>query len=157
VIEIRPPKALTPKQMAEVVCLVESGGEVRAKDLAHNLSRCHLIGTTVQDDATVCVAAIKRPASHYVQKIAKQSEYALHSAGAEFGYVVTHPDFRSRKLAGELSNALLSSYPGSVFATCRLDNIGIIKILSRNGFAHVGKPYPSFMLGRALITLWIRG
>jgi hypothetical protein len=97
------------------------------------------------DDELLAVAALKSPTEGYRDDVFRKAGVRISSADYEheLGWVFVVPAHRGDRIAETLCLRLVASVPGScVFATTRLDNVAMIRILLALDFAQVGKPYP---------------
>jgi len=96
-------------------------------------------------DALKGIAALKRPDERYRRDLSQWADAPPDFADyqLELGWVFVAPTYRGRGIAKHLCRQLLALAPASrVFATTRVNNDLMIRILDALGFARVGRPFP---------------
>jgi RimJ/RimL family protein N-acetyltransferase len=146
---------LSEELLRRIEILIKLRDEVENEDLGRRLARCQKIAIGKNDDALICIAALKAKRPLKNAAVSNSSGYTLSDDAVEFGYVVTHPDFRRRGIARDLCAQILETTKGNLYATVRSDNDSMGKILESNGFVKVGHAWASRQPGRSL-NLWIR-
>jgi ribosomal protein S18 acetylase RimI-like enzyme len=152
------PHQMTRTQLDAVQAVIREGSEVATRNLVEYLNSARRIGFVVCDEQLACVGAIKAARLSYIRTISRKSGYALEPENCvgEFGYVVTRAAFRRRGLARALSAELLKDFVGNLYATTRDDNPGIHAIVRENGFASVGRKWPSTEHPESALMLWVK-
>jgi RimJ/RimL family protein N-acetyltransferase len=91
------------------------------------------------------IVAIKRPtANHLLEVFRKANEGAMPgNFSLELGWAYTVDSYRGKGICNELVQAILKVETENLFATTRCDNLPMQKILNKNGFKVIGKPYES--------------
>jgi hypothetical protein len=157
-ITILTPLDITEAQFEAVQALIVEGGEVATTNLTQYLKSAHRVGTIVSNGQLACVGAIKAARADYIRNVSRKSGFALEAEGCigEFGYVVTRKAFRRRGLARALSDQLLKTFEGVLYATTRDDNPGIHTIVNENGFVNVGRKWRSTEHPASSLMLWLK-
>jgi GNAT superfamily N-acetyltransferase len=96
-------------------------------------------------DTLSAIAALKAPNERSRRDVFKNADVAVSPDDykRELGWVFVVPAHRGNRIATGLCQELLACVPTSgVFATTRIDNVLMIRILRALGFERAGKPYP---------------
>ena len=136
--------------------MVEEGGEVDPRGLLERVKAAYLLAYVAYEDRLIGVGAIKRPADSYVQYVSDRSGYDLKGYFAELGWIYISTAERKRGLAYRISEKLCESYGSPMFATTRIDNIGMQRILGKLGFAKKGRQYDSVEHPGIKIQVWVK-
>lgn len=125
--------------------LVVEGGEVGGAKLTVNIARARILVVAMQAGKICGATALKRPQQTYRNRVATQAgvKLAQEDYPFELGYVYLEPILRRRGLSHRMvASALQHCDAGGVFATVRVDNLGMRATLATAGFAAVGSDYP---------------
>jgi ribosomal protein S18 acetylase RimI-like enzyme len=143
--QLKEPTACTAGQRRDFARLVRQGFEGSDDGLAHRIEEAHLLGfyyTT--GEGLAAVAALKSPGERYRSDVFEKAGVAASPGDyrLELGWVYVVPAHRGKQVAEKLCRQLLACVPAScVFATTRISNAVMIRILLSLGFERVGKPY----------------
>ncbi len=150
--EIKGPHDCSEKERPEFVRLVITGGQVRAKTqedqdrLRRHVGEARWLGFCRDAGTLVGIAAIKKPESSYrndVFKAAGEYKWASYYE-LEFGWAYTRPRHRKKGICDMLTRLLMAKVEGEpVFATTRVNNVGMQGILENHDFERIGKDYLS--------------
>jgi ribosomal protein S18 acetylase RimI-like enzyme len=146
---------LSTEAMRRIEALVTLGDEVENEDLDQRLARCQKIAIAKVGDELTCTAALKAARPWKNASVSKMSGFTLSDDAVEFGYVVTHPEFRQQGMARDLCAKILETIKGNLYATVRSDNDSMRRILESNGFVKAGHAWASRQPDKSL-NLWIR-
>lgn len=154
----REPSDCDGKDIGDFMALVLAGGEVTPKGLEDRIrSAVRLIFLSV--GCCLCgVAALKRPEQSYRKDVSSKSGVSLPKAEYPFelGWVFVMPSARGRRFSIDLTRAALSAADtAGVFATSRIDNIGMHATLAKFDFVRAGSPYVS-TFGNHQLQLFVR-
>ncbi len=155
---MKKPSELSEKQIAQIVALINRGGEV-SDGVQGRISRSNLIGLILFDSHPVGVAAIKRPLKSYKTSVFSKSISPIDSAEyqLELGWIFLKENHRQKGLMTPLLEGMLESISGSsVFATTRTSNVVMMELLKQFGFEHSGKPYASIQHPDEKISLYLK-
>lgn len=153
------PTAFSDAQIDAFAGLVVSEGEVDAHQLRERIENSRALVMIYDDAILVGTAAIKNPGPEYrngVFEKAKSTQLAS-SHPIELGYVVVAKSHRGLKLSWRLADAALPFVgPDPIFATTRVDNIAMNRVLPARGFISSGGPYESIEHPGSHIRLYVR-
>ena len=143
---VRLPGELSEPELNEFASLVLEGGEVQPNGLEQRIKGAYC-PRIIQFEAEVfAVGAVKRPDESYKRKIfanAKLLEY-VDRYEFEIGWFYVCPQHRGKGISNQILNELIESLGSkSVYATSRLNNIAMRRVLLRSKFVSIGQPYPS--------------
>jgi hypothetical protein len=154
----RPPNSLSESELRDFIALVRSGGEVSTAILEHNVRTAESLLTAHDAKGLLGVAALKRPALSYRNRIADKSgvRLELELFPLELGYVFITPIARRLGLATKLCDLALKERDGvGVFATTRVANATMARVLQKVGFEARGRSYISGR-GKYELQLFLR-
>jgi hypothetical protein len=150
---------LQTNDLLEMERVVLEGGEVSPANVRDRLQQAALIAQLRDGDAVLAVAAVKRPAQSYVERLGKRSSYpGLSGDFLELGYISVLPQHQNKKLGklitAEIVKQVSAETPGlKLFATTRKDSVR--HILSLNGFHQEGSQWPSREHPGSNLDLWV--
>ena len=140
------PNNTTEEQHRDFARLVRQGFKTAGSTLDSRIGAArHLAFHYSDGDGLVAIAALKSPDDQYRRDVFKWAEsregYADYAL--ELGWVYVEPVYRGSRIATRLCEQLSSTTTtDSVFATTRIDNPVMGRILLACGFEKVGTPYP---------------
>ncbi len=123
---------------------VIEGGEVIQNGLEMRIDDAHLLGFCFEGNTLVGIAALKRPNDGYRDDVfAKaKSSYDAASFNREVGWAFTDDRYRKRGVCSKILRELMeASKDQDVFATSRVTNQGVHKMLGSLGFIQGGSAY----------------
>jgi len=135
---------LSPDELYQIKELIIKGGEVNVETLSSRLEEVELIGYAENDNQIVATASIKNPLNSYVVKVFLKAGNKCDPKNFkyELGYVMVNEKFRKDKLASKLCYHLCETFNlTNIFATTKIENMGMLSILEKNSFKKVGQPY----------------
>jgi hypothetical protein len=139
--------------------LVLQSGEVQSEGLPARVARAEaLLFLLDASFGLIGISALKHPDNEYRQKVfaAANTNSVAASFTLELGWIYLIQQHRDRHLSSWLIDPLLDiASDRSVFATCRINNSAMNKILPKHGFQLSGDPYPSAN-GQYELNLFIR-
>ena len=133
-------------ELIKIEELILKGGEVNPNTLSERLSEADLISFAKLDKNIVATASIKKPLKNYKIKVFTKSNSKLspEKYNFELGYIMVEKEYRQDKLASTLCKKLCEIYSlENIFATTRVENIGMKIILEKNSFIETGENYLS--------------
>lgn len=143
--QLKEPAACTAGECRDFARLVRQGFEGSDDGLTDRIEKAHLLAFHyVTGERLAAVAALKAPGERYRSDVFEKAGVAASSGDYQFelGWVYVVPSHRGKQVAEGLCRQLLSCVPTSrVFATTRISNAFMIKILLSLGFERAGKPY----------------
>jgi GNAT superfamily N-acetyltransferase len=142
-IQCKRPGEMTSGELNAIEKLIVSGGEVSRRSIRMGLPTAELIAAMWTGEEPCAVAVIKNPTAIHLQTVSIGSGCELSSHCRELVYITVHPRYRRRGLGELITEALLSEHNSPLFATIRVDNPGIHKILKRNGVVRRGRNWAS--------------
>lgn len=153
---LKSPKNIDPDTFNKIIELIVSGGEVSRQFVQVGLKNAKIIGYAMKDDQVVSTASIKVPNPAYKDKVFSQSGIEDDmGVDFEYGYNVTHPDYRRMGYTTKLNKLIFDHFSLSVFATVRNENYMSKELLIRSGFQKVGNSFKSSN-GDYMLSLMIR-
>lgn len=139
------PDACTDKERGAFAQLVRQGFP-GAQNLDARMRAAKRLAFYYSTGGTLgAVAAIKAPDERHRRDLFKLAAAPVDGADyqLELGWVFVAPAYRGRRIAERLCRQLLVDVPAShIFATTRVDNDRMMRILDALGFTRVGRPYP---------------
>ena len=138
------PTNFTEDQKNEFEALVKLGRQVDIKGLGSRLNHSQLLGFYYVENQLTSIVAIKRPDFGYRNRVFQKSHVSERSDefSLELGWAYTVNEYRGKGIGGELAQAILEKAPRiNIFATTKTDNYRMQRILTKNGFISIGKPY----------------
>lgn len=153
------PTAFSDAQIAAFVELVISEGEVNPYYLRERVENARTLVMLYDEGVLVGTAAIKNPEPDYRVGVFDKaaSDLSASTYSVELGYVVVAKSHRGQKLSWKLADAALP-FVGTeqVFATTRMDNEAMHRVLPAREFIASGKPYDSIEHPGSHIRLFVR-
>lgn len=140
------PAAFAPDEIGDFIALVLAGGEVDSKGLKELVMKAPQIAFLREDNCLLGVAGLKNPNATHRRDVEQKSNVRLDidSVPYELGWVFILPSARNRKLSFPLCRILVSAANGSgIYATSRLNNVGMHRTLEKLGFVRSGSEWPS--------------
>lgn len=130
-----------------IIKLVAKGGEVSLKNLTAGIRErsAHLFYVARRGKVSVA-GALKNPLEGYRENITEKAGFELGVSDfpLELGYIYVDVSERKKGFGGAIVEAALNAANGAgVFATTRVSNEAMQKLLPRYGFTKVGQPYLS--------------
>lgn len=157
-IQVKKPTDFTHEELGEFATLVTKAGEV-AGGVKKRLASAALLGVILYDDKIVGTAALKKPIRTYCNRIFKSacSTESPEIFTRELGWVYIEPEHRSKGHIKPLLEKLMDgSNNKNIFATTKITNEKVQRILLNNRFVQNGVPYPSKQEKSAELALYIK-
>ena len=143
--KLKEPTACTAEECRDFARLVRQGFEGSDDGLTQRIEKAHLLAFCyATGEGLAATAALKAPGERYRSDVFEKAVAAASPSDYRFelGWVYVVPAHRGKQVAEGLCRQLLSCVPAShVFATTRIDNTLMIRILLSLGFERVGTPY----------------
>jgi hypothetical protein len=148
--------ALSKSDLDACVALIKEGGAITDPETAaQSLPQCLFVVVKREGEQIIGVGAIKGERPWYARSIAskQKSGYQFDEKMHELGYVVVKESQQSKGYSKQITDKLLSLYPGKpLFATTSSGRMR--ETLEKRGFAQQGTSWPN-RKGEP-ITLWIK-
>jgi GNAT superfamily N-acetyltransferase len=157
-IEVKKPSEVNDSDVAAIVKLIEEGGEV-VHGVRPRLKRSHLLGLIRYQDQLVGTASLKNPASSYRNAVFKKAKASANPDDfiRELGWIFVNVDHRSKGQIQLLIEALLKAAGSDgLYATTRVANEKMQRILKHQGFVSHGVSFSSVHQANEMIALFIR-
>lgn len=136
------PIDLTKREFDGIFNLIKKGGEVNEEYIKSGLKRAELIGYYVDNDKVISVGVVKNPHPVHKSDIFEKSKTILNEYKFEIGYFSTDELYQGEHLASKIFKKLCNKFKlFNIFATTRVSNIGMKKILENNKFEATGKSF----------------
>ena len=149
--EIYLPKDFNKSLRADFADMLSKQRKVQG-DLSTKADRCKLICIAKVDDKVIAIGGIKqKTASDFENNKAGVPDLASEFEW-ESGYVYTDNGYNGRGIASSVTRHLIDTYgKGNLMATTELTaNPAMVKILERQRFRLLGKPWRSIIHGNYL-------
>ena len=156
-IEVSSPHGMSSQQPTTIAEFIARGGEVSLANALSGVQRTKLLGYALDERGDIiAVTAMKSPLDTYKVKVFTAAGYPdlVNQYQYEIGYSYTDTNHRRQGLAKAISQQLLSSVGGNIFATTRSDNVPSKNSLSSQGLSQLGKSWTS-MRGDYSLELWV--
>jgi predicted GNAT family N-acyltransferase len=150
---IRRPK-YDETEIQAFVKVAAKGEEVEAQDIGRGAGRAAALLWIADNSGPVAVAALKTPFESYkIRVFSKAGVSARHQEFAlELGYVYVEKTHRKQGLGEKLVQAAIAlEGHQNIYATTRIDNQSMQRILQRNRFLAIGSTYLSERNGSRLL------
>lgn len=157
-IEVKKPSECTGKELQDFAALVLLGGEVSPNGLDERIRKAEALVFFSQDSCLKGIAAIKKPEQIYKNRVFQKAQACVRANNFyfELGWIYLEPSLRGRGFSHKIVQAALCvKEEQSIFATSRVENIPMHKVLSAHGFSCQGNAYPS-NLGEKTLVLFIK-
>lgn len=156
---VRAPKATSDNDIRAFEGLVREGGEINPEGLSGRIMQAYFLAFAYEDGVLAGVGALKRPDATYRKSVFLKARATQRPTDFPFEmrWIYVRPAHRRKGISGAIVQCLMSEVRDqNVFATSRVNNVGMHKPLERAGFARVGKPYAS-QLQQCELALFISG
>jgi GNAT superfamily N-acetyltransferase len=143
---LKRPPSCDPAELAAFETLVRESGEVAERGLPVRIraAACLAFYYAPQGDLAA-IAALKVPRKSYRDRVfrAARTRRRPDAYPLELGWFFVRPAHRGRRMSQRLAAPLLEQERDrAVFATARIGNSAMLKVLSSLGFERTGTPYP---------------
>jgi hypothetical protein len=156
IIAIRP-NQLSSQQLTTIGNFIAQGGEVSANNALAGVQRAQMLSYAINEQGDIiAITALKTPLDSYKNKVFAAAGFPnlANQYHYEKGYSYTTPNYRRQGLNKAISQKLLSSVSGNIFATTRSDNTASKNNLVAQGFKKLGNSWPSSR-GDYSLELWV--
>lgn len=158
-LELKKPSECSNGDLKKFTALVIRGGEVQSNSLSDRIKNSYYLAFYyAKNKKLVAVGAIKKPSKNYTERIFKKAQYTCNSIffDYELGYIYVDPLFRGKGIGEKIVSSLIkNTFEKPIYATTRLSNISMQKILDKHHFNIVGYTYTS-NLGGHLLLLYVK-
>jgi ribosomal protein S18 acetylase RimI-like enzyme len=157
-VEVRRPAECGERALAGFVQLAGRGGPVVPVGLAGRVQSAHWLAFHYEGGRLAAIAALKAPRTAYRDRVFRQAGVSdlAPRFSAELGWVCTGEAFRRRGIARAVVSRLLEGEPAAdVFATARVNNLPMARLLEQFGFVPTGTSFVG-RHGKEPIRLWLR-
>lgn len=145
-ITAKKPNDCSKAELENFKAFVLEGGEVSADGLETRIKKAESLLFLTQDGSLTGIAAVKNPERKYKQKVFKKAQANIEANQFlfELGWVFVLPSSRGAGFSHRLVEDALSVVSGQpIFATSRLNNMPMHRVLEAHGFFRHGKGYAS--------------
>src|SRR5260370_14687019 len=151
------PAECSEEQLASFKQFVLAGGEVRSQGLDLRIRNAEwLVFAFDQSGTLVAVGALKRPAESYKSDVFRKANLQGYSKNYQYeiGWIFVRPRNRGQGYSKGIVKEILDLVgTDSLYATTRIDNIFMKRVLLRYGFSQAGQQFPSQRGDHNLILL----
>lgn len=140
---IKKPSECSQKEKKDFYDLVVKGNQVNISRLKERIEGAELLAFHYEKNNLVGIAALKYPNESYKNRIFEKAEVPQESGKykLEFGWAYTELESEGRHICSNLTHKMLESEVSqNIYATTKDKRMQ--KILTKNGFKTIGKPYP---------------
>jgi len=140
------PSEFSPSEIDDFVAFVLAGGEVTPNGLRARIAQAPQIAFLRERECLIGVGGLKLPTLHHRTEVSAASNVPIPAADFPFelGWVFILPSSRGKSLSVTLCESLVSAANGQgIFATSRVDNVGMHTTLRKLGFVRTGDEWPS--------------
>lgn len=155
---LKKPLECRENELDNFVSLVILGDQVNEHGLKQRIKRAELLGFWYEKNVLVGTTGLKRPYRSYKEKVFKEADFSQTSNkyNLEIGWVFVKKEHRKKQIGANLVQEINEVCKDqNVFATTRINNTAMQKILKRNGFRKVGHQYEGTKEGE-FVELFIR-
>jgi len=139
------PQECTDREIDRFVRLLLAGGQVDHRNLKETvIAHGSRLAFAFVGDLIVGIAAVKKPARHYVINVFQKAHVAIHAVyyELEIAWCCTAPEYRGRGLCRRLIGRLLNEVSGrNFFSTTVATNEAMIKIFTGFDFEKFGRVF----------------
>jgi len=143
--KVKEPPKCSKKELENFYQLVLRGEQVENSGLRNRIKRAKLLAFHYEEKNLVGIASLKRPNKTYKKKVFIEAGVSEESDkyNLEVGWAFTMDEYRGKGICcGLIQKIVDASGSQNIFATTRTDNLPMQRILEKNGFQKIGKPYP---------------
>ena len=142
--KLKPPTECHTKELDDFHQLALESEQVKSCGLRNRIERAKLLAFHYREDTLVGIVALKRHNETYKKELFRKAganeehkKYIL-----ELGWAFTLKEHRGNHICSNLVKRVVTVYEfQNMFATTRTDNLSMQRILTKNGFRKLGKPY----------------
>lgn len=124
--------------------LVLNGGQVEVSGLRNRIRRAKLLAFHYEKNTLVAITALKRPNETYKKDVFRKAGVSEESDkyNLEVGWAFTVEEYRGKGICSGLVQKIVNkSKSEAIFATTKKHNLQMHRILKKNGFQKIGKPF----------------
>lgn len=149
--------AATPCQLDKFRTIVLEGGAVSPQSYDATIAQNPLLYFYPNSEYIQGIAALKIPHPDYKLRVFQQAGQADQAERytLELGWIVSLPAYRGQGIGKKLSTIICAENEVDLFATSRVDNFAMIKILRDLEFTQLGHSYVSIRADYDL-SLYVR-
>ncbi len=150
------PEQCSTDELRKFIELVLEGGEVTPHGLEARIRKAEKLIFSIESDCLIGVAAVKKPDQPYKQTLFQKARASTNFEQYlfELGWIFVLPSARGAGVSHTLVEAALAASGNKgIFATTRVDNIPMKKVLISHGFLPHGETYPSKSGGNRIALL----
>lgn len=107
---------------------------ITSDSLIKRIGRCYLLGLCFDDSTLIWISAIKHPQGSWRHSIMEGTDIKLSSRRWEYGYAYVSSNYRWRGISKRLFALLQKKTDMPLYATVKIDNTPMLKILNGLGF-----------------------
>jgi RimJ/RimL family protein N-acetyltransferase len=159
-IDIKSPNDCNDSEKEAFYCLVEKGGEARTDNLTGGIDRARFLAFYYINETLIAIAALKQNLDYQKNVFERAGIQNLtDNFNLEIGYAFTEEEYRCQGICSTLIHELINKISSEkIFATVRVKNKNMIKILINAGFQSAGNPFRGSLMcrGKYYIQLFLR-
>lgn len=131
--------------LSKILLLIKNGGAVPHMTLQNLQHNCNKIFYINQNDEIISTGALKNDRPLYRNNVFYKASFAeKFTTYMELGYVATSSCHLQQGFAKAICKKIIQNFPNiNIFATTKIDNVGMQKILTELGFIVQGNSYQS--------------
>jgi hypothetical protein len=142
--KLKPPTKCHRKELDDFHRLALKSEQVESYRLGERIRKAKLLAFHYIDDKLVGIVALKRPNETYKKGVFRKAGVNEESEkySLELGWAFTLKKHRGSHICSNLVRKIVNVLGSqNMFATTRTNNLSMQKILMKNGFKKMGKPY----------------
>lgn len=142
--KIKEPSECSKKELEDFYQLVLEGEQVEISGLRDRIKTAKLLAFHYEGNILVGIAALKHPNETYKKKVFKKAGVPEKSDqyNLEIGWVFTKPKYENRGIASGLVRKIVDIFESqNLFAMTKKGHLSMQRILEKNLFRKIGKPY----------------
>lgn len=140
---VKQPKQCTRKELNMFYVLVWQLSLSPSACVIKKICRCYFLGLCLDNWRIAWISAIKRPRIWRRHRITELTNIKLSKTRWEYGYVYVQPKYRWLGISKKLYMLLSQKTNMPLYATVKIDNIPMQKLLKTFWFVRVGKSFSS--------------
>ncbi|HEX5037720.1 MAG TPA: GNAT family N-acetyltransferase [bacterium] len=145
---LKEPSRCSPGEIDGFCRIVLGEGQVSRERFEKRVRKARLLAFLTDSDGgdVIAAAAVKRPDPGYQKEVFGKADVSgfENKTALELGWVVVSPAHQRNGHCGRLVEAVLQDLESEdLYATSKVDNLPMHKVLGRFGFLKVGRSYVS--------------
>lgn len=159
--KIREPSKCSQEELENFYQKVLKSEQVQKAGLRSRIKRAKILAFHYEENTLVSIAALKQPDEDYKKRVFRNAGVSEEADkyNLELGWVFTEKEYRGKGIGSGLVQRIIDEFGSqNIFSTTetrREDELPMTRILEKNGFEKLGKPYQG-SLNRRNLQMYIR-